>query len=136
MKFCMDVELTICHNFCIGYFDQRSTILKRKKEIQLELEFFIETRFEYIWIWSKIKITTWLALDYIEFDSGTLQNNPLSNLCEPIGQNLCEDLKANVEEANRPVLLNFLSLGTFRQQNDSAEIEAKERQWTLMKLVK
>jgi hypothetical protein len=52
-------------------------------------------------------------------------DNPLSNRCEPISQYFCEDLKANVLEANRSILLNFLCLGTFRQQNDSAKIEAK-----------
>jgi hypothetical protein len=28
VKFCMEIDLNICHNFCIGHFDQRSTICK------------------------------------------------------------------------------------------------------------
>jgi hypothetical protein len=28
VKFCMEIDLNIFHNFCIGHFDQRSTILK------------------------------------------------------------------------------------------------------------
>jgi hypothetical protein len=32
----------------------------------------IETWFEFIQIWTKTKITIWLAQDYIEFDSETL----------------------------------------------------------------
>jgi hypothetical protein len=28
VKFCMETDLNICHNFCIGHFDQRSTIFK------------------------------------------------------------------------------------------------------------
>jgi hypothetical protein len=39
MKFCMKIELNICHNFYIGQFDKRSTILKQKLEISLGLGF-------------------------------------------------------------------------------------------------
>jgi hypothetical protein len=28
VKFCIVIDLNICHNFCIGHFDQRSTIFK------------------------------------------------------------------------------------------------------------
>jgi hypothetical protein len=28
VKFCMEIDLNIFHNFCIAHFDQRSTILK------------------------------------------------------------------------------------------------------------
>jgi hypothetical protein len=28
IKFCMEIDLNIFHNFCIGNFDQMSTILK------------------------------------------------------------------------------------------------------------
>jgi hypothetical protein len=31
--------LNIFHNFCIGHFDQRSTIFKRILDFRLELEF-------------------------------------------------------------------------------------------------
>jgi hypothetical protein len=30
VKFYMELDLNICHNFCIGHFDQRSTIFKLK----------------------------------------------------------------------------------------------------------
>jgi hypothetical protein len=38
MKFCMKVDLNIWHNFCIGHFDQMSTIFKRKLEFRYGLE--------------------------------------------------------------------------------------------------
>jgi hypothetical protein len=28
VKFCIQIDLNICHNFCIGHFDQWSTIFK------------------------------------------------------------------------------------------------------------
>jgi hypothetical protein len=39
MKVFMKVDLNILHNFCIGHFDQRSTIFKRKKEKCYGIEF-------------------------------------------------------------------------------------------------
>jgi hypothetical protein len=39
VKFCMEIDLHIFHNFCIGNIDQRSTIFKSKLDFRLELEF-------------------------------------------------------------------------------------------------
>jgi hypothetical protein len=35
----MEIDLNIFHNFCIGHFDQRSTIFKWKLDFYLGLEF-------------------------------------------------------------------------------------------------
>jgi hypothetical protein len=39
VKLCMEIDLNICHNFCIGKFDQRSIMFKEKIDFRLELEF-------------------------------------------------------------------------------------------------
>jgi hypothetical protein len=39
VKLCMEIDLNICHNFCIGKFDQRSIMFKEKIDFGLELEF-------------------------------------------------------------------------------------------------
>jgi hypothetical protein len=39
MKGFREVDLNIWHNFCIGHFDQRSTIFKSKMEFRSGLEF-------------------------------------------------------------------------------------------------
>jgi hypothetical protein len=38
MKCCMEVDLNIWHNFCIGHFAQRSTIFRQKLEFRSGLE--------------------------------------------------------------------------------------------------
>jgi hypothetical protein len=39
VKLCMELDLNIFHNFCIGHFDQRSAISKSKLDFSLGLEF-------------------------------------------------------------------------------------------------
>ena len=49
----------------------------------------------------------------------------MRNLCEPISPDLGEDFETNIEEADRPELLNSHSVHFLREQCDSSKIQVK-----------
>ena len=54
-----------------------------------------------------------------------LLHHTMRNLCEPISPDLGEDFETNIEEADRPELLNSHSIHFLREQCDSSKIQVK-----------
>ena len=54
-----------------------------------------------------------------------LLHHRLRYLCEPISPDLGEDFETNIEEADRPELLNPRSIRFLRKQGDSSKIQVK-----------
>ena len=54
-----------------------------------------------------------------------LLHHRLRNLCEPISSDLGEDFETNIEEADRPELLDPRSIRFLRKQCDSSKIQVK-----------
>jgi hypothetical protein len=74
MKFFMEVDLNIWYNFCIGNFDQRSTIFKWKTHRNLNLERICLNLFQ---ICFKLMITSTISTRLHELNPGVLQCSPL-----------------------------------------------------------